>query len=62
MDAYFCTRPRLAARLMAAGFECERLPNPYCDGFFVWEFPDSEELRAAVTAYFDSLNKGGDAD
>ena len=63
MQKKFATgRPRLVSNLMAAGFEGKRLPNPYRDNFFIWEFPDSEELRTAVAAYFDGLIKGGDAD
>lgn len=57
---FLCGRPRLAAHLMAQQFECKRLPNPYRDGFFIWEFDDTEALREAIKAYLDGMKKGGD--
>ena len=67
---YICTRARLASHLMSKGFQCERLPNPFRDGFYVWEFENSDELMEAVSRYFrendykrreNPQDKGGEA-
>lgn len=58
---YAIGRPRLACHLMAAGFEGKRLPNPYRDNFYIWEFDDTEALREAIKAYVDGTKKGGDS-
>lgn len=70
MESYFCTRPAMAAWLMARGFQCERQPSPFRDGFFVWIFPYDDGLYDAVTTFLieNDLKRhikrteGGDAD
>lgn len=70
-NTYLCTRARLATLLMSKGFECKRLPSPFRDGFYVWEFEASDELMEIVSDFFfkndykrwqGRQSKGGDAD
>lgn len=70
-NTYLCTRARLATLLMSKGFECKRLPNPFRDGYYAWEFEASDELMEIVSDFFIKLdykrwqnrqNKGGDVD
>lgn len=64
-EKYLCTRPRVAAHLMAQGYKCVKLPSPFRDGYFVWEFEADEELSNTINVctvefdYKDRQNKGG---
>ena len=70
-STYLCTRPKLATLLMSKGYECKRLPSPFRDGFYIWEFESSDKLMEIVSNFFlkndykrwqARQNKGGDAD
>lgn len=56
-NVYLCTRPRLASRLMAAGFVGKAVPNPWKSDWIAWEFEKTVPLMEIVNAF---ISKGGD--
>ena len=56
-NVYLCTRPRLASRLMAAGFVGKAVPNPWKADWTAWEFEKTVPLMEIVNAF---ISKGGD--
>lgn len=53
---FFCSRPRLAALLLAAGFEAKSAVNPWT-GNAAWLFTVSPELAAVVADYYAQIGK-----
>lgn len=65
-EKFLCTRPRMAAHLMAQGYKCVKLPSPFREGYFVWEFDADEELAKMFDIFTVEVDckkhrsKGGD--
>lgn len=56
-EVFFCTRPRLAAELIKAGFYGELTVNPYHPEFNAWEFQRTPKLTALVDEFYNSVNR-----
>lgn len=54
---YLCTRPRLAARLIGAGFEAKETTNPWHPTLMAWEFSASVDLCHAVATFYEEIGK-----
>lgn len=57
VNSYFCTRPRLAVRLMECGFEGRKVPNPYNPSYAAWEFDNTPEVREIVATFYAEVNQ-----
>lgn len=56
-EKYICTRPRLAAELMAAGHEPKISPSPWKAGMTVWIFDVNEDMTQIVRAFYERIGK-----
>lgn len=54
---YICTRPRLAAELMAQGHEPKIEPSPWKTGMTVWIFDVNEDTVKIVRAFYERIGK-----
>ena len=48
---FLCTRPKLASKLMAAGYKGRQVINPWSPETTAWEFDKCEALMDIVTQY-----------
>lgn len=51
-EIYYCTRPRLASALTAAGYQGKLVPNVYSPQYHAWEFIRTPALMDFVRQYF----------
>ena len=56
-ETYLCTRPKLAARLISAGYPCLDVVNPWHPELDAWEFPMGNGLEDIVAAFYREIGK-----
>ena len=50
-NTFLCTRPKLASKLMAAGYEGRQTVNPWSPERTAWEFDKCDAMMEIVTQY-----------
>ena len=56
-QTFICTRPTLAADLIAQGYEFKQVANPWNAQYHAWAFPISAGLAAYVANYYGSMGR-----
>ena len=54
---YFCTRPKLAERLIRNGRQPEVLPNLWRPDLSAWKFTLDDQLAREVLTYYQGIGK-----
>ena len=54
---FICTRPTLAADLIAQGYEFKQVANPWNAQYRAWSFPISTGLAAFVANYYGNMGR-----
>ena len=56
-EVYLCTRPRLAGRLMQAGYRGKVIANPWTPVWSAWEFPKTKPICEIVADYYQEIHE-----